>query len=74
MLTASTRNGWTAALWGAHYGHADVLAALIDAGANLETTTPDGRTALDLARHSPMPSHARAVEVLTAALAKTLDQ
>jgi len=74
MLTASTRNGWTAALWGAHYGHADVLAALIDAGADLETTTPDGRTALDLARHSPMPSHARAVEVLTAALAKTPGQ
>ncbi len=51
-----------------------MLTALIDAGADLETTTPDGRTALDLARHSPMPSHARAVEVLTAALAKTPGQ
>jgi len=68
-VNARTRNGWSALLWAAYYGHHAAVQVLVDARADLSTTV-EGRSAIDLARGvMSSAAHAKTVQVLSTALA-----
>jgi ankyrin repeat protein len=46
MLHAKKHHGWTALMWAARNGQADLVNLLIDSGANMNAITKDGWTAL----------------------------
>ena len=55
-LAAADAAGLTPLHWAAEYGMASTVAKLLDAGAAIDRSTTDGRTALDLAVEFKHPS------------------
>ncbi len=49
VLGTDYYSGWTATMWAAYKGHADIVQMLVDSGADLTVQDKGGRTALHLA-------------------------